>query len=75
VAGEPPRILVIGASGQIGMRVCRALAAANADVRALANSDGGVDRILAAGVDGVVRADLANPASLTLPRWRAWNGS
>ena len=58
------KVLVIGASGQIGQQVCRGLLARNASVRGLSHSPAGVDRIAALGVQDIVRADLGDPESL-----------
>lgn len=58
------KVLVIGASGQIGQQVCRGLLARNIAVRGLSHSPAGADRIAALGVQDIVRADLGDPESL-----------
>ncbi len=57
-------VLVIGASGQIGRRVCRELLGRDVAVRAMTHSQDGADRLAALGVADVVEADLSVPASL-----------
>lgn len=58
------KVLVIGASGQIGRRVCRGLLERNIAVRGLTHSRAGADRIAALGAEEVAWADLSDPGSL-----------
>ncbi|SFO50116.1 Uncharacterized conserved protein YbjT, contains NAD(P)-binding and DUF2867 domains [Pseudonocardia ammonioxydans] len=59
-----PTILVIGASGRTGWRICRGLLDRGVPVRGLTHSDDGAGRLSALGVRDVVRADLLDPATL-----------
>ena len=54
-------MLVIGATGELGAEVARALAAGGVEVRAMTRR---ADRLHLASVDDVVRADLGDPLSL-----------
>jgi uncharacterized protein YbjT (DUF2867 family) len=56
---------VVGASGQIGRRVCRGLLQRDVTVRGLTHSDAGALRLADLGVHDVVRADLSDPGSLS----------
>lgn len=56
-------VLVLGASGQIGLRVSTRLAG-QAPVRALVHSEAGAERVRSVGVDDLVFADLADPSTL-----------
>jgi uncharacterized protein YbjT (DUF2867 family) len=55
---------VVGASGQIGRRVCRGLLERDVPVRGLAHSESGARCLADIGVADVVRADLSDPPSL-----------
>ena len=67
MTGERLTVLVIGASGQIGQRVCRGLLGREVAVRGLTHSEEGATRLTALGVNDVVRADLAVPETLPEP--------
>lgn len=64
MANERLKVLVIGASGQIGQHVCRGLLERNVAVRGLAHSQAGAGRIAALGVKDVMSADLSDPETL-----------
>src|ERR1700690_2932359 len=55
------RVLVIGATGELGSEVARTLVARGIAVRAMTRR---ADPLLLAGVDEVVRADLGDPSTL-----------
>jgi uncharacterized protein YbjT (DUF2867 family) len=57
------KILVIGATGNVGSGVLATLAAQGADVRGLAHSEAGATAVRNAGAEAVV-ADLADPGTL-----------
>ena len=56
-------ILIIGASGQIGLRVSAALADRD-DIRVLAHSDASAEKLSALGIKDVKRGDLMDPQTL-----------
>lgn len=56
-------ILVIGASGQIGLRVSTKLAG-RSDLRVLAHSDASAEKLSALGIKDVARGDLMKPETL-----------
>ncbi|MEV6639485.1 NAD(P)H-binding protein [Amycolatopsis sp. NPDC051371] len=59
-----PKVLVIGASGQIGRRVCRGLIQRDVPIRGLSHSPTGAMKIAASGVDDIVWGDLGDPRTL-----------
>jgi uncharacterized protein YbjT (DUF2867 family) len=65
VAGLSFKVLVVGASGQIGRRVCRELLERDVAVRGLTHSETGARCLAELGVADIVRADLSDPPSLS----------